>query len=90
MTLTIQLPEEVEHRLRHEAETHGLDAEAYVQRLIVSRFTPERGGSSVTDTAPAPEEQLRTFEAYLAGLDRSGPPLPPEAFHRESFYGDRG
>lgn len=42
MTLTIDLPSELEARLRAEAERHGMDARLYVLRAIQERLTDGR------------------------------------------------
>ena len=90
MTLTIQVPDEIELQLRAEAEKHGLPAEEYVRQMIAKTITLEQGNRNAESQPLTPEERLQRFDAYLSVLDRSGPPLPPEAFQRESFYGERG
>ena len=90
MTLTIDLPPELESRLREEAAKQGLEAADYALQLI-QRQLPSRAASqqSLWETLP-PEEWKRQFRAWIASHDPSKPPLPPEAFERASFYGERG
>ena len=42
MTLTIELPPEVEQQVREEAERAGLDLGEYVARTLAQQFTPAR------------------------------------------------
>jgi hypothetical protein len=89
MSLTIDLPLELEKRLLHEASRRGLDASELVRRLIepqlatTNQWAPLEGHHS-------PEEWKAQFRAWLDSHDATKPPLPEEAFERASFYGERG
>jgi hypothetical protein len=87
MALTIDLAPELEARLRREAEKQGLSTDDYA-RTLIERALPTAEPKSLWETL-SPEEWQRAFDAYLAGHDATKPPLPPEAFERASFYGDR-
>lgn len=90
MTLVIDLPPELEDRLRQEAAKHGLETADYALRLIERQLPPGKvPGPSLWETLPA-EAWKREFRAWIASHDPSKPPLPPEAFERASFYGERG
>jgi len=86
MSLTIEMASEMEERLRQEAQKQGLDAGEYVRHLIERSLAIEKGAGPASTT----QDRLRAFEEYLASRDSSKPPLPPEAFERASFYGERG
>lgn len=89
MTLTIELPPDLERRLRHEAAQHGVSLGEYARRLIERQLLPEAAaGGSLWDTL-TPEEWARAFDEYLGSHDPAKPPLPPEALERASFYGER-
>ena len=90
MTLKIDLDPEVESRLRGEAAKEGVEAGEYARRLIEQHLpVPETGKKSLWETL-TPEEWKREFRAWIDSHDPTKPPLPPEAFERASFYGDRG
>ena len=88
MTLTITLPSELEQRLREAAAQSGKDAESYALDLLVSHLNPNREEQKA-DQPLSPEEWIREFEAYIDSHDPMRPPLPLEAFERQSFYRDR-
>ncbi len=90
MTLTIELAPELEDRLREEATRRGLDAVELARRLIEERLPAPTSSPQPPTLRLTPEEWIREFDAYCASHDPTKPPLPPEAFERESFYGDRG
>jgi hypothetical protein len=88
MTLMIDLPPELESRLREEAAKNGLEASQYVLRLIERQLPSESSrGGSLWDTL-SPEEWIREFEAWTES-HRDLPVLPPEAYERASFYEGR-
>jgi predicted transcriptional regulator len=90
MTLTIDLPPELEERLQREAEKRGLTVSEYTRHLI-EQLLPARQEErkSLWETL-TPDEWERAFDEYLASHVPTKPPLPPEAFERASFYGERG
>ena len=88
MSLTIQLPPELEVRLRREAERHGMEPGEYAARLLRDRLPATEPKPSLWNTLP-PEEWARQFREW-AESHRELPVLPPEAMERESFYGERG
>jgi hypothetical protein len=90
MTLTIDLPPELEDRLLREAERQGLSASEYTLRLIEQQLPPRHEAKKSLWETLTPDEWERAFDEYLASHDPTKPPLPPEAFERASFYGERG
>ena len=82
MSVLIELPPETETTLRAEADRSGVDPGEYVARLIEERMTP------LARQRLTPEEWLRKADAW-AESHRHWPPLPDEAYERESFYEDR-
>lgn len=87
MTLTLDIGTETEERLRDEAARRGVTLDQLVRRLVEDAVCLLR---QQAERPPSPRDRLRAFQEYLATHDTSLPPLPPEAFERESFYGDRG
>lgn len=53
MTLTIDLPPELEARLRAEAERHGMDARLYVLRAVQERLGSAAAGGDTLGQAEA-------------------------------------
>jgi hypothetical protein len=90
MTLTIDLPPDLEDRLLREAARQGLSASEYTLRLIEQQLPPRQEEKKSLWETLTPDEWERAFDAYLASHDPTKPPLPPEAFDRASFYGERG
>lgn len=88
MTLTLDLPPDLESRLRQEAEKHGLETSEYTLRLIEESLPADRNRQSLWDTL-SPEEWSRVALEWVHSHDPSIPPLPDEAVSRESFYEGR-
>jgi hypothetical protein len=85
MSLTIELPPDVESRLQEEASKRGQAAGEYARTLLESLLLPS-GQRPFYETA-TPEEWVQAFRAWVASHDTTQPPLPPEALTREHFYG---
>ena len=88
MTLTIELTPELEERLQHEAARQGVASELYARQLLEERLLP-------TQELPfwaraSREEWVKAFNEWMDSHDPNLPPLPDEAYSRESFYGERG
>lgn len=90
MTLTIDLPPELEDRLLREAERQGLSASEYTLRLIEQQLPPQQEERKSLWETLTPDEWKREFRAWINTHDATKPPLPPEALERASFYGERG
>jgi hypothetical protein len=86
MTLTLEMPRELESKLREEASRRGITAEDCVKVLLEERLL---NGSLPIPVARTSEERKRAFRAW-AESHRGLPTLPEEAFKRASFYGERG
>jgi hypothetical protein len=88
MTLTVQIPAELEKRLEAEAAEHGLTAAEYVRAVLERIFaTPGRAPLWMTATK---DEWLKAFNSWMESHDPALPPLSEEATSRESIYGERG
>jgi hypothetical protein len=89
MALTINIPAEVEARLREEAAKRGQDAGEYAGALltqILGPGQPKRFAETATQ-----EEWERAFEAWVAShQDLTAPVIPLKALRRENLYEDRG
>ncbi len=86
MTLTIELTPEVEKRLQHEAKQRGVASELYARQLLEEKLLP----ASATASQKSPQERVKAFNEWVNSHDPNLPPLPDEAYERESFYGERG
>jgi hypothetical protein len=93
MTVTIELPSDIEAGLRAQAKAKGLAVSDYVQHLVVEQVAAKLGASSggrpVYELPP--EEWIRKFDAWTqshAALNL--PLLSDEDISRESIYRERG
>jgi hypothetical protein len=77
MTVTIELPPEIEASLMAKAEAQGLPLPEYVKNLL-------RKHSVVL----SPEERAAAWVESVKGLPHT-PPLSDEAISRETLYSDR-
>jgi hypothetical protein len=81
MTVTIELPADLEAGLVALAKAQGLGLPQYVQRVLKEQVSVQAGGLSPAERA-------------AAWLDTDGlpltPPLSDEAISREGMYGPRG
>ncbi len=84
MTIQLELSEEVERRVAKEAEARGMDASAYLLSLI-ERTLPSETEDTRGIFTP---ETLAEFLRAMALPPGRVPPLPIEAFSRESIYQD--
>ena len=83
MTVTIELPPEIEAGLVAQAEAQGLPLPQYVEHLLKEQF------ASYADPDLSPAERAAAWRESVKGLPHT-PPLSDEAISRESIYGDRG
>jgi hypothetical protein len=81
VSITVQLEPDVEARLLARARAQGMSLDAYV-RTVMEQMAAVGG---------PPELSLEEFEAGLDALAEGCeklPVLPPDAYRRESIYGD--
>ncbi|MBI3207419.1 MAG: hypothetical protein HYZ37_00780 [Candidatus Solibacter usitatus] len=88
MTLTIELPKDVEAALKPEAQAHGVTLEVWLQKIAMERARPAGQMRSLQDDV-TPEEWIRQFHEWAGSHDRTTPLLSDEAISRESIYPDR-
>ena len=81
MTVTIELPPEIESSLVAQAEARGLPLAQYVEYLL-------REQVPIHAAALTPAERAAAWRESVKGLPNT-PPLSDEAISRESIYGDR-
>lgn len=86
MTLTIDIPQELEDRLQEEAERRGMAVEELARTFLEERLL----SPAESPLWERPEDWERAFDEWIARQDPSRPPLPAEAISRDSFYGERG
>ena len=82
MTITIELPSEIEAGLASQAAAHGIPLQQYLQQLLEDQV-PSRG-KPIT-----PGERAALWRHSATGLPRT-PPLPDQAITRETIYDTRG
>ena len=93
MTVTIELPSEIEAGLLAQAQAEGVDVSDYVCNLV--RRQVLAGGNQTSLSSPAhelpPEEWVRQFREWSQSHAHDNlPVLSDEALSRESIYEDRG
>lgn len=86
MTLTIDIPPELEGRLQEEAVRRGMAAEELARTFLEERLLSSAGGPLWERLA----DWERAFDEFIAGQDPRRPVLSDEAMGRDSFYGERG
>ena len=84
MTVTVNLPPDVEQAYLAEAQAKGLSLDELVGNLLLS-LQP-----SPPAHALSPEEWVREFRAWVASHAGNTVVLPDAAMERESIYGDHG
>lgn len=80
MNVTLTLKPETEEHVVAQAAALGVPVESYLQQVI-EQTTPQH----------PPQSSIEEFERMLDALAEGSedrPILPPEAFTRESIYGD--
>jgi len=82
MTLTIELPPEVESSLMAQAEARGLPLAQYVEYLLREQVPLH------ADAAVSPTERAAAWRESVKGLPNT-PPLSDDAISRTSIYDDR-
>jgi hypothetical protein len=83
MTVTIELPPEIEAGLLAQAKAEGLPLPIYVQRLLQTQFP------AVATALMTPAERAAAWRESVVGLPHT-PPLSDQAISRESIYGAPG
>ena len=86
MAITLDLPPELEARLREEAERQHLPLEGYTLNVLNGCLPLPRSGPLFRSATP--EEWKRVTHAFLE-THRDWPVLPDEMFSRESIYEGR-
>jgi hypothetical protein len=83
MTVTIQLPPDIEADLVAQAQAQGLDLARYVEHVLREQVPPRSGATL------SPAERAEAWRQSTRGLPHT-PPLSDDAISRESIYSDRG
>jgi hypothetical protein len=85
MTVTLNLPPQVEQAYLAEAQARGLELADLVREVLVA------AQPVAASTELSPEEWVRQFNAWTRShAGRNLPVLSDEAMSRESIYADRG
>ena len=90
MTITIDIPPELESRLQEEADRRGLAPEDLARLLLKEQLLDAHSERLPFWATASKEEWLSAFNAWMDGHDPTLPPLSDEAISRESIYAERG
>ena len=90
MTVTIELPPDIEAGLLAQAQAEGLDVADYVQNLVRREVVSTTSSASRPARELSSEEWLREFHSWVDSHADNTVALPDEAMERESIYGDHG
>jgi hypothetical protein len=85
MTVTIELPPEIEADMLAQAEAEGMPVGEYLQSLLSGQVSARSDKSKLS-----PEEWIWRFEAWVASYPGTTVVLPDAAMEREAIYGDHG
>ncbi len=85
MSLTIELPPDVERRLEDEAARRGIEAGDLAREFIEQQLPASPDVASMT-----PQERAEAFRAWVRTHQHiDAPVIPLEALRREYLYDDR-
>ncbi|HZU23948.1 MAG TPA: hypothetical protein VFA04_00410 [Bryobacteraceae bacterium] len=82
MTVTIQLPSDIEAALLDQARAHGLDLPRYVEQVLRERLRAR------TTSGMSPGERAEGWRKSTEDLPHT-PPLSDDAISRENMNADR-
>jgi hypothetical protein len=85
MTVTLNLPPQVEEAYLAEAHAKGLSLEDLVLRDVLLARQPSLAANQLP-----PDEWIREFRAWVESHAGNTVVLPDAAMERESIYGDHG
>ena len=86
MTVTLDLPPDVERSYLAKAPARGVPVEVVVREVLLAHELP-----LVVVAEMTPEQWVREFKAWTRSHSGDNlPVLSEEAISRESIYGDRG
>lgn len=83
MTLTLNLPPEMEAGLLAQAEAQGLSLQAYLERMIQEQFR------TVRDLPLSLQEWASELDAWVNSFPADTPLLSDESLRQETIYPDR-
>ena len=85
MTVTLNLPQQVEQAYLAEAQARGLSLDEIVREVLMAA----KPGSGVAELSP--EEWIREYRTWSQSAAHADlPVLSDEAMSRESIYAERG
>jgi hypothetical protein len=85
MTVTLNLPPNVEEAFLAEARARGVSLDELVREVLLERQPPSAAAEL------SPEEWVREFKAWTRShAEDNLPPLSDEAISRDFIYGERG
>jgi hypothetical protein len=89
ITVTIELPPEIEAGIMAQAEAEGLPVSEYLRNLVKGQVSARIGERKAFEIPP--EGWVRQFKAWVAShAEDDLPVLSDEALSREFIYSERG
>jgi hypothetical protein len=90
MTLTIEMPPDIEAGVLAQAQAEGVAVSDYLQNLVREQIVAKLGNSAPGRPAYelSPEEWGKQFETWADSFP-AAPSIPDEALSRENLYPDR-
>jgi hypothetical protein len=90
MTITLNLPPQIEQAYLAEAKARGLTLEDLVRDVLLAGQPSPAANDSPAANQLSPDEWVREFKAWVVSHDGNTVVLPDAAMERESIYGDHG
>ena len=84
MTITLELPRELETKIKQNASRKGMPVEEYVLQTLQAQPAQDYGLQSRL----TPEEWIAAFHEWIEDQPKNMPVLSDEDISRESIYGD--
>ncbi|MBF2005010.1 MAG: hypothetical protein IGS49_05970 [Chlorogloeopsis fritschii C42_A2020_084] len=86
MSITLELPPDIEARLIAQASAHGMSVEELLKVTVDNLLTTSEQSSSAV---LSPQERAEKFVNWARSHSIKTPPLSDEAISRESIYRER-
>lgn len=81
MTITVELPKEIEERFLAQARAVGISVDSLIRQHIINTAPVVS-----PDAQLSPEEWEREFDELLDSFPVGNAPIPDHAFSREAIY----
>ncbi|WP_416667190.1 hypothetical protein [Egbenema bharatensis] len=89
MSITLELPPDVEARLIAQAEVRGISVEELLKATIDTLLAASDASETSSSFVLSPKERAEKFVNWARSHSTQAPPLSDEAISRESIYRER-